>query len=284
MCNNLNGLIIKAEDRGINSLTTSEKQKLEGMGISLADINKQVPKTIKAKSGNKKVKPQDEKLGQLSAMFAQLETERALYDGSDNEDSDNDIEEVINLNDRNFSQIDSSKLTYKQAKKMRNWQVKYRKTLVNFEKIIPRFEKFIKLTSDRQHPFYSEGKFIHDFLQDLDNKITGWTDNDAKFFERYFTEEMPHFAIEMKFDHRSYKPICCEYGCNEDFYLPCRCAENEINFGKKVFEIKKSDGAKNVDIGIRQVFDMLRDDIVKFGCQAFKDESLKYSPVDNERV
>lgn len=181
--------LMKVETEGVESLTQSEQQQLEKTGVRFADFGGRETDT-----------------GHTLFTDNIEECDGSSDDSNpDSEDEYNFGRKIINLEILNFG--DKSvlkKLTTKQTKSLNKWLVKYRTSLRKFSKIINRFEKFVELTSDKNHPYHNEGLYIEEFL---DNKLTGWVDDDVKYFETYFTEEMPLFSAEMKFKHGKYRMV-----------------------------------------------------------------------------
>jgi hypothetical protein len=244
--------LMQVETEGVDSLTDSEKQQLEKNGVRFGDTGHN--------------------------LFSDNIEE---YDGS-SEDSNQDSEDecefgsVINLDILNFGDKRVLKqLTPKQAKSLKKWLMKYRKSLRKFSKILTRFENFVELTSDKMHPYHNEGRYIQQFL---DNKLTGWVDDDVEYFETYFTEEMPLFSAEMKFDHGRYVVPFCEY-CDEN---SCACTP-DFKVEEHISTVKRLEHFEKVDTEIRAAFDYLREKLVKFGVQAFKDDSLLFEEQRNKQ-
>ena len=153
---------------------------------------------------------------QLTELFTALEIEKRDFDSkiefgveSEHEDEEESFhscnddetrerdEKIVSFGDESVLR----KLSFKQALKLRTWQVKYRKTLRTFGKIIPRFEKFVKLTSGKDHPFHKEGRYIQKFL---DNDLSQWVDDDVKYFEKYRKVLILIFVVrfQVRFDLR----------------------------------------------------------------------------------
>jgi len=213
-----------------------------------------------------------EKMYKIITCFARLEAHRDLFDVTFNTNYHQDLvavsSEVWDRMSRKSSWSETSIISYEQARMMREWQVDYRKILVNSNNIIPRVEEFIKLTSDEHHPCHNEGRYLKHFI---DNKLSRQlSDGNPKHFEKYYTEEMSLFKQDMKFDHRRYRPFCCEYKCNgaKYFFNICQCVKAEVNFENKVFCLNKTNCADQVDMGMARILDFISDELDQFDHKA----------------
>lgn len=224
---------MKAHQYCVGSLTSYEKQYLGEKGYRLAengydvfhdDMNKLCDSSSNSDTGSDSVDTEADIDDERLDSWAQTKSGTVSF-------SDDTI-----LRKMNSEQVTAFNI----------WLSEYRKCFISFSGVRHTLQEFSKLTSDKNHPYHNEGLFIRNFQDNKVNVKSNWFDDNNKYFESFFANEIPLFATVLKFDHHDYIVPFCEY-----------------DSGQNYIGVNKAEHFKKADSGIWDSFRCMRAELPK---------------------